>query len=191
MSEQNGPAAFTDYKVAQRVVGSSILVPREDHPTLFPARIRIDRHFPKTALVPQWRRKRKRAADDSDVCSAAVDELGRLHHAVAKHESVLYLIIDAQALHGRLRCSAVRCMTRIGDRNSADRRAEQSLHPEFLDLDGRSPRHPNNKAPYSVYKFAVGDCQTLPNKPAGIVDVRRKKDVEGSMIGKLGVETSG
>src|SRR5262245_54753998 len=81
VSAQNRPAAFTKYKVAERLGGSSILGPGQDHPALFPARIRIDRHFPKTTLVPQRRRKRKRAADDADVRSATFDELGCLHHA--------------------------------------------------------------------------------------------------------------
>src|SRR5262249_56985878 len=103
---QNRPSAFTKHKVAKRLGGSLILGPRQDHPALFPARISIDRHFPKAALVPQRRRERKRAADDSNFRSTTVDELGRLHHAVAKHDTVLYLVIDAQAFHSRLRCSA-------------------------------------------------------------------------------------
>src|SRR5262245_37428400 len=90
VSAQNRPATFTEHKVAQCLGGSSILDPRQDHPALFPSRISINRHFPKAALVPQRRRERKRVADDSDFRSAAVNELGRLHHAVAKHESVLY-----------------------------------------------------------------------------------------------------
>src|SRR5712691_3691528 len=188
---QNRPAAFTEHKVAQRLGGRSILGPRQDHPALFPARITIDRHFPKAALVPQPRRERKRVADDSEFRSAALDELGRLHHAVAEHESLLYLVIDAQALHGRFRCSAVRGMARIGDGNPAHRRAEQCLHPELLDFDGRSPRHPDDEAPYSIEKLAVGECRAFPNEPPGIVDVRREKDVEGSAVGELRVEVSG
>src|SRR5207249_6431211 len=109
-------------------------------------------------------------ADDSEFRSAALDELGRLHHAVAKHESVLYPVIDAQALHGRLRCSAVWCVARIGDGNPAHRRAEQRLHPELLDFDGRSTRRPDDEAPYSIEELAVGECHALPNEPAGIVD---------------------
>src|SRR4029450_2739860 len=86
---QNRPAAFTEHKVAQRLGGRAILGPRQDPPALFLARIRINWHFPKASLVPQGRRERKRVADDSDFRSAAVDELGCLHHAVAKHEAVL------------------------------------------------------------------------------------------------------
>src|SRR4029453_10041755 len=110
---QNCPAALTEHKVAQRFDGRSILGPRQDHPALFLARISINRRLPKASLVPQGRRERERVTDDSDFRSAAVDELGRLHHAVAKHESVLYLVKNAQALHGRLRCSAVGRMARI------------------------------------------------------------------------------
>src|SRR5438093_13097237 len=89
---QNRPAAFTEHKIAQRLGGRSILGPRQDHPALFLARISINRYFPKASLVPQGRRDSKRLANDSDFRSAGVDELGRLHHAVAKHESVLYLV---------------------------------------------------------------------------------------------------
>src|SRR6266705_2113230 len=103
---ENRPAAFTEHKIAQPLGGRSILGPRQDHPALLLAGIGINRHFPKASLVPQGRRERERVADDSDFRSAAVDELSRLHHAVAKHELVLYLVKDAQALHGRLRCSA-------------------------------------------------------------------------------------
>src|SRR5215211_7022881 len=112
---QNRPAAFTENKVAKRLGGGSVLGPRQDHPALFPTRISIKRHFPKAAPIAQRRHERERVADDCDFRSAAVHELGRLHHAVAKHEPVLYPVIDAQALDGRLRCSAVRCMARIGD----------------------------------------------------------------------------
>src|SRR5438309_5539762 len=119
---QNRPAPFTEHKVAQCLGGRSVPRPGQDHPALFPARISINRHFPKAALVPQPRRERKRVADDSDFRSAARDELRRLHHAVAKHEAALDPVIDAQALHGRLRRSAVRRMARISDGNPAHRR---------------------------------------------------------------------
>src|ERR1044072_2282427 len=101
MPTQNCPAAFSEHKVAQPLGGASILGPREDHPALFPARISINRNFPKASLVPQGWRERKRVADKSDFRCAAIDELGGLHHAVAKHESVLYLVKHTQALHGR------------------------------------------------------------------------------------------
>src|SRR5882724_3215995 len=188
---QNRPAVFSEHKVAQPLGGGSILGPREDHPALFPGRISINRHFPKASLVPQGWRERKRVADESDFRCAAVDELGRLHHAVAKHESVFYLVKHAQALHGRLRCSAVRCMTRVGDGNPTYRRAAQCLYPELLDFDGRIPRHPDDESSYAINKFAVGKRQALPNEPAGIVDVSREKDVEGGAIGKLRVKVSG
>src|SRR5260370_7524945 len=179
VSAQNRSAAFTHHKVAQCLGGSSILGPRQDHPALFSARISVNRHLPKAALVPQPRRERNRVADDSDFRSAALDELGRLHHAVAKHEAVLYPVIDAQAFHGRLRRSAVGCMARIGDGNPAHQGAEQSLHPEGLDFNGRSPRHPDYKAPYAIQELAVGERRAFSNEPAGIVDVRRAKHLQG------------
>src|SRR5437660_1523337 len=56
---QNRSATFTEHKIAQRLGRSSILSPREDYPTLLPARIRIKRHFPIATLGRQGRCKRK------------------------------------------------------------------------------------------------------------------------------------
>src|SRR5215831_12292570 len=69
--------------------------------------------------------------DDANVRAAALDELSGLQHAVAKHESVMYLYVDIHGLHRGYRRPAVRGMAGISDCNLANFGAQQGLQPSF------------------------------------------------------------
>src|SRR5215831_21154603 len=105
--------------------------------------------------------------DDANVRAAALDELSGLQHAVAKHESVMYLYVDIHGLHRGYRRPAVRGMAGISDCNLANFGAQQGLHAEFFHVDGRGLRNPNHNTPHPVQELGISGSETFPDQASG------------------------
>src|SRR5439155_8329074 len=101
------------------------------------------------------------------------------------------LDVNTRLLHGRDSGSSVRSMLWVCYGDLLDRRIEQRLHSEPLDIQRRIVARPDDEPAHGILEFAAPYGQTILFQFERIFHIRRHEHIEWSVVGDLRVEVSG
>src|SRR5580700_10265528 len=112
---------FTQDKIPKSPGRLEILRRFENDPSLFHARISIERHLPESPRIAHLRSKRKGECEDAGIGCAALHKLCSLGDVFPENQSWRDLVVNAESFQRRHRCATIRSVFWIGHRDLPNR----------------------------------------------------------------------
>ena len=117
-----------------------------------------------------------------------MDELRGLRNVLTQHQLALESIQQTGLFQRRFRRAAIGRVHGIGYGDLLHRRLLQSRKAQALHGDGRCLGHPKQDAANAIYEERVLRAQAPLREILGVGDIRRKEEIEGSLVHQLGME---